>query len=893
MNSVRIKRVLMTVSAAVLVALGLGPGISAGVHDLTGAGNPLAVGIAVVVGLFSVCLAAPLMLRRLSPTAADPMGRATYVTSIIVGLLLSALSLFIYSIDGANTTAWRTAVWLKSSEGIEARRLEEYGNHFGRLELRTPSGKTRPLAELPIPFPVTLSGGGYRTLVRISPTDSSQLGEVCKADASIVLEAVRDKKVQTIGSVPASDACGGWKRVDLQVPRGARQLRISSSEWGGLPSTNIDLMAIDVRPHFSWFWSSITFAGVGIFCGFVYWVARVSASGQRRAPNLSRGGDGTKLMPAILAVLLFLFAGNLFVYSFVSEEQTIYTWDNAGYWKSTIGVSMFIRGAERKSTIQQQEDKKRLQETTSAFAQPGVTLPNPGPIAALIRNIRFTEYNVTTSLPIAPAMALLGGSRMVYELSLVNVYGLAAIIMLILAVRTCGHGIPIPWHSWWPFIPVIVALLFVPFWVPIVRGYMGISTVAPNLAVLWLYFSRPPEKSTVATILTIGILLVAGVLLQRWNAFWVISFFVLAAIDGLYTFWRKREYSITVILQSFRVPAFAGLIALCSFAVIAWPKIVTIVTTDYADIYSAYLEHSSLFSAVLKFIGDAGLLLFLFVIASFLYLLAGPSTRRMAILLAVQVVFVFVHMSSTQTMGPHHLYVLLPALLIMLCVAFIKLLASNGRRKKLVGITLAGLYTVTGIFSMASVFTPSAAGTVDTVTIGLLSNDYRPPLIRNDLDEFDRLARFLDEQVANGPKSAGVYVLAGSQTLNPEHLRNIGPSLGQEYGVQDRLLRASIVDKRDGFPAELLDAYLVVISDPVQLSRRPEDQHVIQIPARQLKTQTGIGLAFERLPQVFQLDGGVEVSVFRRARPNTESEIGVLSDEFRAIYPDRPDVYER
>jgi len=883
----------MSFAVAVVLAVGLGPAVASDLQDLITARTTLAAGLAAVAAMFVIGMAMSLLAIYLGSGVPVPVSRRVYAKSIGTGLVLAALSLFFSAIDGENSTAWRNANWLNPSDGVESRRLDEYGNHFGRLVTNAGGAGNEWLAELPVPIRVLLVGGEYRTLVRINAAGGTSPPDLCRAQAVLVIRAADDAGARTIESADGQDLCGKWARIDLRVPAGVTTLRIAAPDLKIPSFASIDWMIVEVRPAFAWLWAAVTFVGAAIFFGLLFRLAQALRQDGRPVSHPVRGGPSSRQLPSLLALLLFLCAGNLFVYSFVAEEQTIYTWDNAGYWRSAIGVSQFLQGSERKSVIEQNKDRSRRIDDAGAAGQPGVVLPKPGPVAALIRNIRFTEYNVTTSLPIAPVMALLGESRMVYELSLLNVYAVAAMIMLILAIRASGYAVERPWPTWWPFVPVVVALCFVPFWVPLIRGYMGISTVAPNLAILWLYFRRPPEQARDGALLAMGLLLVAGVLLQRWNAFWVISFFVLAATDSLYSLWRRREYTIPAILQSFRVPAFAGLIALCAFAVLAWPKIVTIVTTDYADIYSAYLEHSSLLSAALKFVGDAGLLLFIFVIASFLYLLSVRSTRRTAALLAVQVVVVFVHMSSTQTMGPHHLYVLMPALLMVLCLAFIQFVSSSQHLRKPVSIALAGIYTVVGIFSMASVFTPSAADAVDTTTIRLLSNDYRPPLVRGDLGEFDRLAMFLDRQLEGTPDSAGVYVLAGSQVLNPEHLQNIGPSLGREFDVQDRLLRASIVDKRDGFPGELLDAALVVTSDPVQLSRRPEDQQVIQIPARQLEQNTGIGPAFERLRQVFYLDNGVEVSVFRRIRENTSAEIASLSDELRAVYPDRPDVYER
>jgi hypothetical protein len=55
---------------------------------------------------------------------------------------------------------------------------------------------------------------------------------------------------------------------------------------------------------------------------------------------------------------------------------------------------------------------------------------------------------------------------------------------------------------------------------------------------------------------------------------------------------------------------------------------------------------------------------------------------------------------------------------------------------------------------------------------------------------------------------------------------------------------------------------------------------------------TDIGAAFERLPITFQLEGGVEVHIFKRTRANTADEVAAFSEKLRQFYPDRTYVYE-
>lgn len=277
------------------------------------------------------------------------------------------------------------------------------------------------------------------------------------------------------------------------------------------------------------------------------------------------------------------------------------------------------------------------------------------------------------------------------------------------------------------------------------------------------------------------------------------------------------------------------------------------------------------------------------IAAAFVYLVVDRATRRIALLLGLQLVVMFYHFSGTQTFGPHQILMLIPGLLIILSLALVRTLSSGTIGVRLAGTGASFLLLISGYASGMAVFAADGPPHLPPKAMGLLSQDYRPPLVRHDLDEFVRMARYID---AVSEKGEGLYVVAGSQTLNAAHFKNVGISTGIDFEAAERVMPSSVVDKRDGFPRDLLRAEIVVTSDPIQLSRRPSDHQVIRIPAESLMSGEGIGKAFERLPETFRLDGGVDVLIFRRIRPHTASEVADLSSKLRKFYPDRPDVYE-
>jgi hypothetical protein len=164
------------------------------------------------------------------------------------------------------------------------------------------------------------------------------------------------------------------------------------------------------------------------------------------------------------------------------------------------------------------------------------------------------------------------------------------------------------------------------------------------------------------------------------------------------------------------------------------------------------------------------------------------------------------------------------------------------------------------------------------------------PLVRNDVPELIRMFSVLDRYFE---KSDGrVYVLAASHTFSYDTLLNAAISLPVPFNSTDRVItHCPHVDKRDGFPRELLNAQFVLVATPVQYHLRPADQQVIGVPVESFLNQTDIGRAFEKLPESFVLENGARVLLFRRARPIEPAEVAQLSERFRASYPDRPYIY--
>jgi hypothetical protein len=295
-------------------------------------------------------------------------------------------------------------------------------------------------------------------------------------------------------------------------------------------------------------------------------------------------------------------------------------------------------------------------------------------------------------------------------------------------------------------------------------------------------------------------------------------------------------------------------------------------TNDFASQYAAYRSTDSLRTALGETLGYFGGCLTLAAASGLILALADPRARRLALLLVIQAGVAFATFNRTQSMGWQHEYLLLPALLFFVALALVR-----GLEKLAVplarGVLASGMALALGA-GFGALFWP-AAETFAARAPWLFSSVRYRPLVRGDLPELGRLLRAIAAEVPPGGVPM-VYVLASSTTLNDEVLRYAPLSDPALPDVGDRLLRTAHVDARDGFPAELFRAELVVLAEPTQLHLGPSFQRVVSVPAEQIRTGTGIGRSFARRSEEFRLDGGVRVRLYRRVLPPGEGDEAAL-----------------
>jgi len=550
---------------------------------------------------------------------------------------------------------------------------------------------------------------------------------------------------------------------------------------------------------------------------------------------------------------------------YVGSERTVYWWDYLMWWRSTVRLMVEM------------------------FTVPGQA------VDSVRQSLESSEYPLLPAIPLAVWCAAAGTTRLPFVLGITTIYGAAAAAGLASICGACQAEDDPPGSpgsaSAAAAVPAVVFTLWSLPFVVAMRGFVDLGAVAISYAILGLFFAAPRNRWNVGRWAAIGALLALLFVFRRYWAFWVTSFALVVAIDALWQAWHLRNETGRGWLRPLAAPAVIGAASAATAAILAWPMIMRMLTTSYADIYSAYQvpATASLLAEVARSLTDLlavnGVLATSAGLAGLGMLIAGRETRRMGLMIGAMAIFAYLQFRRVHWPGHHH-HLLWSSLLTVTTAVAAASLSCRFRPWRAWSL-LAGLM-VAGSLQWAAAAVPAATG------LRFLMNGSvaELPLVRRDLAELGRLVATIDRVAAEIGGRPPIYCLASSGVLNSNTLYAYPPSLHRPFHAAILVRNTADIDKRDGFPGDLITAELVVVCDPPQVHQGIENQQVVVEPVRQLLSGEGFGAAFKRLPEEFMLDEGVKTSLYVRIRPIESADVAALSAALRRYYPERPYVYE-
>jgi hypothetical protein len=553
---------------------------------------------------------------------------------------------------------------------------------------------------------------------------------------------------------------------------------------------------------------------------------------------------------------------------YVGAERIVYWWDYMMWWKWTV----MLMG-------------EMLTEPAKA-------------VDSVRRSLSLSEYPLLPAIPLAAWCAAAGTTRLPFVLGITTIYGsaaAAALAFLCLGRRAMAtepaDSSPHVSRLGRAAVPIVVFVLWPLPFVVTMRGFVDLGAVAISWLILALFFSAPQARWNIGRWLAIGSLLAVLFVFRRYWAFWVTSFAVVITLDALWQAWHMRREPHRAWLRPLAGPATIGAASAGAAAIIAWPMIVRVLNTPYADIYSAYQMPAAggFFAEIARSFDDLlasnGVLATCAGVASLAALVARRDTRRIGLVLATIALVSYIQFRRVQGAGHHH-HLLWSSLLTAATAILATALAAQLPPRRAWGL-VAGL-AVIGALQWAAAAVPDAT----PLRFLVRGSSSELPLVRTDLVELERLVTAVDRAAATMGGGPQIYCLASSAVLNSNILYSYSPSLHKPFRSALLVEHTSDIDRRDGFPAGLVAADIVIACDPPQVHQGEENQQVIVEPVRQMLAGAGIGAPFERVPVEFELEGGVKTYLYVRMRAMERKHVAALSAALREKYPDRPFVYE-
>ena len=492
---------------------------------------------------------------------------------------------------------------------------------------------------------------------------------------------------------------------------------------------------------------------------------------------------------------------------YAAQSSEIYCWDSAIYW-------IFSREIAGGSLSQ------------NFFAD-------------LYYSILHFDYNYLAALLSGAFAYLFGASRLVYILSILNLYYIPfAALCYALSRRSIR--------------PVMTAcILILTFPAALYMCLCGFVDIAGAVACIGCYLLYFSEKQSFSRSLMIGFLIVAAMLLRRWYAFFAVSFLIAAAADILIS--RRRP--IYMLVMFFH----AGFLLFMFFGGFVIEKLLA----DYGALYAGYKFALSIdFKLIFRYFGIIPLAL---IAAGAVW--AAVKRDKRIYMIFIQIILCFAMFIRTQTHGQQHLLLYIPALVSLAVIALERIPAK----------ALTAVLAAAAVLSANTlVDRPQPASLSEIKSYAAVPSFAMRPKTRGDVKQIFALKAYLDTLAEKGGK---VGVIASSLLFNKDVLENAEMSFNIEDDAPDNyFIELPAVDSRDTDLSAFYEADYIVTADPVQTHLAPENQRVVTVPCQSFAEGVDIAEAFEMLEAEFKV-GNIKVNIYKRVRENTEEEKRVFENK--------------
>ena len=536
----------------------------------------------------------------------------------------------------------------------------------------------------------------------------------------------------------------------------------------------------------------------------------------------------------------------------ISNNKTVYLWDQVVYWGITKDFTDLF-----------------LSDVTSGFDR-------------LYHSILVEDYNVFPTISLLAWNKLIGASYLNWSISVYLFCILPAMLAFILVLLKAGNKDEI--ISNWGLLAIASWVILYPqFTAAATRGYLdGFGLLFIGILV-YDFISDELTKYDWQKSLWLALVIIFLLFTRRWYAFWVVGYFIAIASTRLISLYLK-EISKQQFKTAFLQIITSGLACLVVLVLFFYDFLDRALFGQYKQVLTAWQVHS-LSSMLMETIGYFGYFYMAMAAMGVWFSLKNTGLRYLTIFLLTCTIIAFILFTRVQSLGMHHLYIVCPLILIESFFGikyFFDLIIKQGRV-----FTKALLVSISGLFFFSIAYSHTLYDKLPLITKWVCPWSFSSQ-IRTDMGQLKEVISYLNviNPLTNN-SAKGVYVLASSHEYNGQLFKNF--NLPKTNAVNG-LLSTHEVDRRDGFPINFFRSDFVAVVDPIQLHLNPEEQTTIKYLSEQLLSGSGIGKSFELINQT-NMGNGKTIKIYKKTNEIDLNEIQTFSNVLKQRYPDLKYVY--
>lgn len=499
-------------------------------------------------------------------------------------------------------------------------------------------------------------------------------------------------------------------------------------------------------------------------------------------------------------------------------------------------------------------------------------------LGSVISSINNQDYNDFLGLLMAVPLRLLGSEFYLFTLLVWIMFGIPAGIILMVTIRYVfeKNGLSnIPYTvltAIFLLIPAVTSQIF--------YGYAYINFLLPGAVLFWILVTRNYSKFESKKNICVSVLSILLVISNRTSTYMVIGYFISWFSMYVWESYAVKEYK-KYLGSALKNLLFVFCVNLVVLLVFFKGFLYRSVFNNFKEAYAAYGMGLGFIDKIFGTIDYLGIVVvsfaFLGFFAGFIFI---PNLRKYILAFGISILIPVVMLNLILQMNGHQMYNVIIPVYFLISILYNCFYQMKANRKLVTGIFVVCL-SVNFCYGYSDIYTwPKIFGNVHR------------PLIRDDVNTIRYIVSKINEMAGDNKK---VYVIASDGTFNDDVFRRA--EFPKEMISLPTLQYAPHIDLRDGFFDTFLDADIVVVTDPVQLHMRKQDQQVVTIPAEIMLGNNRISEHYKLLDEYYtypnkkDVNSRITVKVFEKTTDLSIEDIDYIEQKYDTAYPDHPELF--